>query len=57
MFGIGWPEIIVISALAITIFGAKKLPELGRAVGKTISGFRAEISSEPQKNANEDKET
>ncbi len=57
MFGIGWPEIIVISALAITIFGAKKLPELGQAMGKTISGFRAEIGSEPQKPANEDKET
>jgi sec-independent protein translocase protein TatA len=53
MFGIGWPEVIVISAVAVAIFGVKKIPELGRAIGKTISGFREEIKAEPEQENNE----
>lgn len=55
MFGLGWPEVIVISAVAIAIFGAKQLPELGRSLGKTIKGFREEVSSDsPKKSAIEE---
>jgi sec-independent protein translocase protein TatA len=50
MFGIGWPEVVVISVVAIAIFGAKKLPELGRSLGKTVQEFREgfQQSSEPK---------
>lgn len=41
MFGsIGAPEIIVIFIVALLIFGPRKLPELGRALGRGISEFR-----------------
>ncbi|MEW6183685.1 MAG: twin-arginine translocase TatA/TatE family subunit [Bacillota bacterium] len=38
--GIGGTELILILALALIIFGPNKLPEVGRALGKTIREFR-----------------
>ena len=41
MFGsIGGPELLVIFAVALLIFGPRKLPELGRMVGKSLAEFR-----------------
>ncbi|TEB05208.1 Sec-independent protein translocase protein TatAd [Pelotomaculum schinkii] len=37
---IGAPELILVLALALIIFGPGKLPDLGKAVGKTIKEFR-----------------
>jgi len=37
---IGWAEIAVVIVLALIIFGPKKLPELGSALGRSIRGFR-----------------
>ena len=37
---IGIPGLILILTLALIIFGPKKLPELGRAVGQTLSEFK-----------------
>ncbi|GAB6274011.1 MAG: hypothetical protein STSR0004_08740 [Peptococcaceae bacterium] len=37
---IGVPELVLVVALALIIFGPGKLPELGKAVGKTIKEFR-----------------
>ncbi len=39
-FGIGLPELLVILAVALLIFGPKKLPEIGRSLGKAIRGFQ-----------------
>jgi sec-independent protein translocase protein TatA len=44
MFGLGWPEIGLIAIAAVLIFGPKKIPELGSALGKTLRGFKDEIS-------------
>jgi len=38
--GIGAGEIIIILGLALVIFGPRKLPEIGRAFGKTLNEFR-----------------
>lgn len=45
MFGLGWPEVGIIAIVAILIFGPKKIPELGSALGKTLRGFKDEINS------------
>jgi sec-independent protein translocase protein TatA len=43
MFGLGWAEVGVIAVAAILIFGPKKIPELGSALGKTLRGFKEEM--------------
>ena len=41
VFGIGLPEVAVIGAVALLVFGPKRLPELGRTLGKTLKGFQS----------------
>ena len=40
IFGIGLPEMAVIGAVALLVFGPKRLPELGKTLGKTLKGFQ-----------------
>jgi sec-independent protein translocase protein TatA len=40
IFGIGLPEMALIFVVALLIFGPKKLPEIGRSVGKAIRSFQ-----------------
>lgn len=40
IFGIGLPEMAVIMAVALLIFGPKKLPEIGRSMGKAMRSFQ-----------------
>ncbi|WP_017652038.1 twin-arginine translocase TatA/TatE family subunit [Fortiea contorta] len=45
LFGLGWPEVTVIAVVAILIFGPKKIPELGNALGKTLKSFQQGLKS------------
>ena len=56
IFGVGLPEMAVIAGVALVIFGPKRIPELGRTLGKTLKGLQqasSEFESEMQKAMNE----
>ena len=44
MFGIGLPELTIILVIGLVVFGARKLPEIGAGMGKSIRNFKKEIS-------------
>lgn len=41
IFGIGLPELAVIAAIGLLVFGPKRLPELGKTLGRTLKGFQS----------------
>ena len=45
---LGIPELLLILALAVLIFGPRKLGELGKGLGEGIRGFKAALSGEKE---------
>jgi sec-independent protein translocase protein TatA len=46
MFGLGLPEIAIMTVVALLVFGPSRLPQLGKSIGGAISNFRASVSGE-----------
>lgn len=46
MFGLGFPELLVILVIVVVLFGARRLPEIGSGLGKAIKGFRSGVSGD-----------
>ncbi len=42
-FGLGPAEIAIIGVVVLVVFGPKKLPELGGAIGKSLRNFKSEM--------------
>ena len=46
IFGMGMPELVIILAVILLIFGPKNLPKLGAALGKTVKAFEGEVEGD-----------
>ena len=65
--GIGPPELLLILAIVLVLFGAKKLPDLARGIGKSVTSFKsglnegaeeeAEIAAQKEKETTQKEET
>lgn len=44
MFGIGMSELVIILIIVLIIFGAGKLPEIGKGLGKGIKNFKSAVA-------------
>jgi sec-independent protein translocase protein TatA len=56
MFGLGWPEVVIIAVVVVLIFGPKKIPEIGASLGKTLRGFKEEVNNEGDREYREEKD-
>jgi len=54
--GIGIQELLLIFAVVLLLFGAKRLPEIARSMGKGIREFKSSIKDETPKDKSSDKE-
>ena len=44
MFGIGFSEMLILAVIALLVFGPKRLPEIGNAVGKGMREFKDAVN-------------
>ena len=46
---LGFPELIIILVIVFFIFGAKRLPEMGKGIGEAIKGFKSSMREDEKK--------
>ena len=57
MFGLGLPELLIILVIALIIFGAGKLPQIGSGLGKAIRDFKKGIRDEELEDSTKQEKT
>lgn len=53
-FGVGFPELIILLIVLLLVFGAKRLPEMGRSLGKGMREFKDSLSNMTSDDDDED---
>lgn len=53
MFGLRMPELLLILAIVVILFGANKLPQLGAGLGQSIRGFKKAMAGDDAKEPDE----
>ena len=48
MFGLGVPELLIILVIIVVIFGASRLPQIGKGLGEGIRNFRGATREPPE---------
>lgn len=48
MFGLGATELIIILVIVVILFGASRLPEIGKGIGEAIKNFKKSTSEKPE---------
>ena len=46
MFGVGPTQILIVLVIVLLVFGAKRLPEMGRSLGRSLREFKASVSGD-----------
>ena len=54
MFGIGFPELLIILLVCLLLFGANRLPEIGKSLGDSIGEFKKAIKETHDSSSKED---
>jgi len=54
MFGLGTPELIIIAVVLVLLFGARRIPELGKSVGEGIRNFKKGLAAADRDDEEED---
>ncbi len=57
MFGLGPTELIIILIIVVILFGASRLPEIGKGIGEAIKNFKKSTSEPPEIDVTPKKDT
>jgi sec-independent protein translocase protein TatA len=57
LLNIGWAEILLIALIVLLLFGAKKIPELMKGLGKGVKSFKDGVNGIDEPEIKADKET